>query len=66
MRHPPDRQAVLHGMAFITVGAKSPLVAISIVQTSKTIKSGALHSTAEDHKLVEPSLAFAGGTRKTG
>ena len=58
--------AVLHGMAFITVGAKSALVSMSIVQTSKTIKSGALRSKAQDHTLVELDLAFAGGPQKMG
>ena len=66
VRHRRDRQGVLSGMAFITFSAKSLLVAASIVLTSKTIKSGALHSKAQDHTLVEPDLAFAGGPQKMG
>jgi hypothetical protein len=53
-------------MAFITFGAKSPLVALSIVQTSKTIKSGASRSAAQIHKLVELNLAFWMGRGRQG
>ncbi len=58
--------AVLHGMAFITVGAKRGLVAMSIVQTSKTIKSGALCSKAQDHTLVEARFNFCGWAAEDG
>jgi hypothetical protein len=53
-------------MPFITVGAKSPLVAMAIVQTSKTIKSSALRSKAQDYTLFDLGLAFAAVPRKMG
>jgi hypothetical protein len=51
---------------FITIGAKSAPVSMSIVQTSKTIKSGALRSKAQDHTLVRARFSFCGRDTEDG
>src|SRR3954471_12050784 len=51
---------------FITIGAKSALVSMSIVQTSKSIKRDDSSPKTKGHLLAGPDLAFAGGMQKMG